>query len=45
MGRRLGCVFTIFNLDGNLVSMIAESIGFVAQRVLAMVINLGCDMR
>ena len=35
---------SIFNLDGNTVSMIAESIGFVAQRVLAMVINLGCDI-
>jgi len=35
---------SIFNLDGNLVSMINESIGFVAQRVLAMVINLGCDI-
>jgi 3-hydroxybutyryl-CoA dehydrogenase len=35
---------SIFNLDGNVVSMIAESIGFVAQRVLAMVINLGCDI-
>lgn len=35
---------SIFNLDGALVSMIAESTGFVAQRVLAMVINLGCDI-
>ncbi|EHU1490052.1 3-hydroxyacyl-CoA dehydrogenase [Acinetobacter seifertii] len=35
---------SIFNLDGNMVSMINESIGFVAQRVLAMVINLGCDI-
>lgn len=35
---------SIFNLDGVGVSMIAESIGFVAQRVLAMVINLGCDI-
>ncbi|MDO3665975.1 3-hydroxyacyl-CoA dehydrogenase [Acinetobacter higginsii] len=35
---------SIFNLDGGMVSMIAESIGFVAQRVLAMVINLGCDL-
>lgn len=35
---------SIFNLDGGMVSMIAESIGFVAQRVLAMVINLGCDI-
>lgn len=35
---------SIFNLDGGMVSMINESIGFVAQRVLAMVINLGCDI-
>lgn len=35
---------SIFNLDGGMVSMIAESIGFVAQRVLTMVINLGCDL-
>ena len=35
---------SIFNLDGAMVSMINESIGFVAQRVLAMVINLGCDI-
>ena len=35
---------SIFNLDGVGASTIAESIGFVAQRVLAMVINLGCDM-
>ena len=35
---------SIFNLDGALVSIIAESTGFVAQRVLAMVINLGCDI-
>ena len=35
---------SIFNLDGALVSMIDESTGFVAQRVLAMVINLGCDI-
>ena len=35
---------SLFNLDGEQVSMIAESTGFVAQRVLAMVINLGCDL-
>lgn len=35
---------SIFNLDGGMLSMINESIGFVAQRVLAMVINLGCDI-
>ncbi|MCU4415056.1 3-hydroxyacyl-CoA dehydrogenase [Acinetobacter sp. WU_MDCI_Axc73] len=35
---------SIFNLDGALVSMIGESTGFVAQRILAMVINLGCDI-
>ncbi|WP_130802459.1 3-hydroxyacyl-CoA dehydrogenase [Acinetobacter ihumii] len=35
---------SIFNLDGEIVSTIAESTGFVAQRVLAMVINLGCDI-
>lgn len=35
---------SIFNLDGAMVSTIGESIGFVAQRILAMVINLGCDI-
>lgn len=35
---------SIFNLDGATVSCIQESTGFVAQRVLAMVINLGCDI-
>lgn len=35
---------SIFNLDGATVSRIQESTGFVAQRVLAMVINLGCDI-
>ncbi|MPW42824.1 3-hydroxyacyl-CoA dehydrogenase [Acinetobacter guerrae] len=35
---------SIFNLDGAIVSRINESTGFVAQRVLAMVINLGCDI-
>ena len=35
---------SIFNLDGAIVSCIHESIGFVAQRVLAMIINLGCDI-
>lgn len=35
---------SIFNLDGAIVSSIRESTGFVAQRVLAMVINLGCDI-
>ncbi|MBJ9986653.1 3-hydroxyacyl-CoA dehydrogenase [Acinetobacter sp. S40] len=35
---------SLFNLDGAIVSCINESTGFVAQRVLAMVINLGCDI-
>ena len=35
---------SIFNLDSAIVSTISESTGFVAQRVLAMVINLGCDI-
>lgn len=35
---------SIFNLDGVSLSMIHESVGFVAQRVLAMIINLGCDI-
>ncbi|MDK1683356.1 3-hydroxyacyl-CoA dehydrogenase [Acinetobacter terrestris] len=35
---------SIFNLDGNSVSVIQESVGFVAQRVIAMVINLACDI-
>jgi len=35
---------SIFNLDGITATVIAESVGFVAQRVLSMVINLGCDI-
>ena len=35
---------SIFNLDGQDVTVIQESIGFVAQRVIAMVINLACDI-
>ncbi|MEG2568327.1 MAG: 3-hydroxyacyl-CoA dehydrogenase family protein, partial [Acinetobacter sp.] len=35
---------SIFSLDGRTTSTINESFGFVAQRVLAMVINLGCDI-
>ena len=35
---------SIFNLDGNSVTVIQESVGFVAQRVIAMVINLACDI-
>jgi 3-hydroxybutyryl-CoA dehydrogenase len=35
---------SIFNLDGTSLSMIQESTGFVAQRVLAMIVNLGCDI-
>lgn len=34
----------IFAKDDHGVSVIAESVGFVAQRVLAMVINLACDI-
>ncbi|SPL69516.1 3-hydroxyacyl-CoA dehydrogenase [Acinetobacter stercoris] len=34
----------IFAKDGTGVSVIAESVGFVAQRTLAMVINLACDI-
>lgn len=34
----------IFSADQTPLSMIQESVGFVAQRVLAMVINLGCDI-
>ncbi len=34
----------IFAKDGTGVSVIAESIGFVAQRTLAMVVNLACDI-
>ena len=34
----------ILQSDGTSVSVIAESLGFVAQRVLAMVVNLGCDI-
>ena len=35
---------SIFNLDGISNSVIQESVGFVAQRVLAMIVNLGCDI-
>ncbi|OTG77178.1 3-hydroxyacyl-CoA dehydrogenase [Acinetobacter sp. ANC 4169] len=34
----------IFAKDGQGVTVIAESVGFVAQRVLAMVVNLACDI-
>ncbi|OTG77814.1 3-hydroxyacyl-CoA dehydrogenase [Acinetobacter terrae] len=34
----------IFTKDGQGVSVIAESVGFIAQRVLAMVVNLACDI-
>ncbi|MQW92058.1 3-hydroxyacyl-CoA dehydrogenase [Acinetobacter sp. dk771] len=34
----------LFAKQGHGVSVIAESIGFVAQRVLAMVVNLACDI-
>lgn len=34
----------LFAKNGHGVSVIAESIGFVAQRVLAMVVNLACDI-
>lgn len=35
---------SIFNLDGVSLSVIAESVGFVAQRALAMIVNLGCEI-
>lgn len=35
---------SIFNLDTGTVTVIQESIGFVTQRVIAMVINLACDI-
>ncbi|RKW97911.1 hypothetical protein D9B85_14225, partial [Corynebacterium diphtheriae] len=35
---------SIFNLDGVTASVIQESVGFVAQRALAMIVNLGCDI-
>ncbi len=35
---------SIFNLDGTSLSVITESVGFVAQRVLAMIVNLGCEI-
>ena len=34
----------LFAADGMPVSVIRDSAGFVVQRVLAMVVNLGCDM-
>lgn len=35
---------SIFNLDDGEVTQIQESVGFVAQRVIAMVVNLACDI-
>lgn len=35
---------SMFNLDGVTTSVIQESVGFVAQRALAMIVNLGCDI-
>ena len=35
---------SIFNLDGQSLTVIEESVGFVAQRVMAMIVNLGCDI-
>ncbi|MDX2000149.1 MAG: 3-hydroxyacyl-CoA dehydrogenase [Thermoanaerobaculia bacterium] len=34
----------LFSLDGIPVTVIHDSPGFIAQRVLAMVVNLGCDI-
>ena len=34
----------IFSADQTSLTIIQESVGFVAQRVLAMIINLGCDI-
>lgn len=34
----------IFSKDGHSVSVIQESIGFISQRVVAMVVNLACDI-
>lgn len=34
----------LFAKNGHDVSVIGESVGFVAQRVLAMIVNLACDM-
>lgn len=34
----------LFAKDGTAVGIIKESIGFVAQRVLAMIVNLACDI-
>lgn len=34
----------LFSLDGVPVTVIHESPGFISQRVLAMVVNLGCDI-
>ena len=40
----LEAAHSIFNLDGQSLSIINESVGFVAQRVMAMIVNLGCDI-
>lgn len=37
-------VQSLFSLDGVPVTVIHDSPGFIAQRVLAMVVNLGCDI-
>lgn len=40
----LQAAHSIFNLDGQSLSVIQESVGFVAQRALAMIVNLSCDI-
>ena len=40
----LHAAHSIFNLDGQSLTVIEESLGFVAQRVMAMIVNLGCDI-
>lgn len=42
--RYIQAARSLFNLDGQHLSVIKESVGFVAQRALAMIVNLGCDI-
>lgn len=43
-GRSVGAVGAAVQKSGRQVSLIAESLGFVAQRLVAAVANLGCEM-
>jgi 3-hydroxybutyryl-CoA dehydrogenase len=40
----LAAACTLLNADGTPVSRLRDSAGFVAQRVVAMIVNIGCDI-